>query len=169
MSVRHLLAAAAVALSFAVPAHAEEGLGVNTQFAGVIVSQSEALVGPSASSIAAELVVAMCSYTGQTTPTGTMQYQYAGEAVAISTSQSQPELTVVKCTLTSPAQGLPGEQPTLSTSFEAACPLAACVAAGTVTGWPVRPVESCVDGYAIYGPTPVKTVFVIHACKSSTL
>ena len=169
MSVRKILAVAAVAMSFAVPAHAEEGLGVNTQFAGDIVSSSEALIGASGASVGAEQVAGQCTYTGQTTLTGTMQYQYAGEAVASSTSQSQPLLTVTKCTLTSPAQGLPGEQATQTTSFEAACPLMACASAGTVTGWPVRPVEVCIDGYTIFGPTPVKTVQIIHACKTSTL
>ena len=168
-SVRRALAVTVVALSLAIPAHADEGLGVSTQLAGVVVSTSEALVGPSANGIGAEQVAGQCTYTGQTTPNGRMQYQYGGEAVASSTSPSQPQLTDVKCTLTSPAQGVPGELPTQTTSFEAACPLVACVSAGIVTGWPVRPVQVCIDGYAIFGPTPVRTASIIHACKTSTI
>jgi hypothetical protein len=169
MSFRKIVLAGTIALCCAVPAHAEEGAGLATQFAGDIFSTSEALVGGSANSVGAEQVAGQCTYTGQTTLTGSMQYQYAGETAASSTSQSQPELTVTKCTLWSYAQGLPGEMPTQSTSFEAACPGAVCVSAGMVTGWPVRPVVVCVDGYTIFGPTPVKTVNVIHACKASTL
>ena len=169
MSVRKIVIAATIALACAAPAHAEEGAGVNTQFAGDIASTTASLTGPNTNSIGAENVAGQCTYTGQTTLTGQMQYQYAGEAAASSTSVSQPEVTDVKCTLISPAQGLPGEMPTLSTSFEALCPLAACVSAGTVSGWPVRPVIVCVDGYSLFGPTPVVRKDVPHACKTSTL
>ena len=167
MSVRHLLAAAAVALSFAPAAHADEVIGIRTRYFGITVGSSEQ-IGPGIH-IEGEQVTGACSYTGQTMLDGTLQFEYAGEAIATSATQSQPELTDVMCTLTSPAQGLPGEEPTRTASFEVACPLYACATASAVTGWPVRPVQVCVDGWSIFGPTPVKTVQIIHACKTSTI
>ena len=170
MSIRKTLAVLAVVVTTVVPAQADEGLGVATQFAGSIVSSSEALPAGSSDSLGSEQVTGQCTYAGQTTLTGgQMQYEYGGEAVATSTSVSQPELTVVKCTLISAAQGLPGEQGTLTDSFEVACPGPACATAKVVGGWPVRPVKVCVSGYAIFGPAPVVTKNITPACKTSTL
>lgn len=171
MSIRKTLAVLAVVMTTVVPAQADEGLGVATQFAGSIVSSSEALLPGSSDSLGSEQVTGQCTYAGQTTLTGgQMQYEYGGEAVATSTSLSQPELTVIKCTLISPKQGLPGEQDTLTASFgDVACPGGACASAGLVVGWPVRPVKVCISGYAIFGPTPVVTKTIAPACKTSTL
>jgi hypothetical protein len=168
MSLRHILATAAVALSFAVPAHADEPIGIATQFGGVVVSSSEVTVDIHVDGDV-EAVSGACTYAGQTTPDGLMQYEYGGWAASSSTSLSQPELTDVQCSLSSPAQGLPGELPTQTVSFEVACPLYTCATASLVPAWPVRPVVVCVDGYTVFGPTPVKTVSIIHACKTSTV
>ena len=166
---RGLLAALA-AFAVCVPAHAggDEGIGVNTRFAGSVAGTSweisaEVFVHTD------ERVTGECTYTGQTTTDGLMQYEFAGTAHATSTSTSQPEVTDVTCTLTSPAQGLPGELPTQTASFEVLCPLGNCGTASTVTGWPVRPVVVCVDGYALFGPTPVLRRDITHACKTSTI
>jgi hypothetical protein len=170
MSIRKIVLVAAVALSLAAPANAEEGLGVNTQFAGNIISSSEALLPEGTRRTpGAEQVSGQCTYTGQTTVSGQMQFQFGGEAAASSTSQSQPELTVVKCTLVSPAQGLPGERPTLTAEFEVGCPGPVCATASTVTNWPVRPVVVCISGKAAFGPVPFVEKSIQPACKTSTL
>jgi hypothetical protein len=139
----------------------------NTEYEGMVASTSDQVFGSRSASVSAEQVAGLCSYTGQPTVSGGVQYQLSGSAAASSTSQAQPEFTDVKCTLTSPAQGLPGEMPTQTTSFETACPLSACASATTVSGWPPRPVVVCVDGYAIFGPTPVIGRDIRHACVTS--
>jgi hypothetical protein len=153
MSVRTFVVTLAVAASFAAHAPAD-GVGVNTQSEGFVFSSSETLLPLGMVTVSAEQVSGVCSFTGQTTLTGQRQYHFGGQAVASSASQSQPELTVVKCTLISPAQGLPGERPTLVAEFEIGCPGPVCVTASTVTNWPVRPVVICISGYARFGPMP---------------
>lgn len=170
MSVRKVIAAVAVVASFAVPAYAEEGIGVNVQFAGSVFSSSEDVTARNKNNPGAEQVNGECYYYGHLTPQGAMQYEFGGQAVATSTSQSQPELVVLECTLVSPAQGLAGERPTLTVKAgPIGCPGAACVIGGTVAGWPVRPVYVCIDGSATFGPFPVVEKQIKHACKSQPL
>ena len=189
MSVRKSLVVAASALAavaFAMPAHAEEGIGVSTTFAGLIISMSEDLTPNSENTVGAEQVAGWCRVTGQTSLNGaTMRYEFGGEAVASSTSQSQPEVTSIQCELISPAQGIPGERPTLSAkspsaacpgpvcntgSVETHCPGPVCVSGDVVvSGWPVRPVKACITGFAVFGPTPVVQADIIPACSVSTL
>ena len=175
MSVRKSLVIAASALAavaFAMPAQAEEGVGVSTTFAGEIISMSEDINPTSENTIGDEQVAGRCTFTGQTSLSGaTMQYEFAGEAVATSTSQSQPEVTAIKCTLVSPAQGIPGERPTLTfDSPDIACPGFACATGQVqISGWPVRPVKACITGFAVFGPTPVVQRDIIPACSTSTI
>jgi hypothetical protein len=159
---RRTVAVAALVLSFAVPARAEEGLGVATQLAGVTSASDSALA-------TAQQVLGACWYLGQTTVSGLMDFRYGGSAVATSAGIAQPQITDVKCTLISPAQGVPGEEPTRTASFDAACPLGSCTANATVAGWPVRVTVICVDGSAVFGPVPAKTVSIVHACRTSSL
>ena len=167
MSVRQSLFAAASALAaaaFAMPAHAANGIGVSTTFGGQVISTSE----PGGE----EFVAGRCTTSGQTSLTGaTMQYEYGGEAVATSTSQSQPEVVAIQCTLVSPPQGIPGERPTLTaTTPSVACPGAVCATGSVpVTGWPVRPVQICITGFAVFGPTPVVQTHIRPACSTSTI
>ena len=166
MSVRKSLVAAAsalAALAFAMPAEAEEGFGVTSAFAGMISSTSGAA--------AEEFLAGRCSYTGQPSLTGAnMQYEFGGEAASSSTSQSQPEVTAIQCRLVSPAQGIPGERPTLTADTPSvACPGAVCATGGVpVSGWPVRPVGICITGFAVFGPTPVVQKDIVPRCALPT-
>jgi hypothetical protein len=92
-----------------------------------------------------------------------MQYQLGGVIASSSTSQS-PEFIAIRCALISPAQGLPGERPTLTAEFEAECPGSMCAGANTVTDWPVRPVVICISGYARFGPVPFVEKYIQPAC-----
>ena len=171
MSVRTSLVVAASALAavaFTLPAQADEGVGFGTRFGGQITSSSEDFTPDSEGTIGGEFVAGRCTYSGQTSPTGaTTQYEFGGEAVSSSTSQSQPELTAIQCRLVSEAQGIPGERPTLTAdSPSVACPGLACATGGTpVLGWPVRPVKICITGFAVFGPTPVVQKYIIPACS----
>lgn len=168
MSIRRIIAVTAVALTFAVPAHAEEGIGVNAQFAGSIFSSSEDPAQRGAPG--AEQVNGECYYYGQLNRQGLMTFEFGGQAVATSTSQSQPELTALECTITSPAQGLPGERPTLSISTGLiGCPGPVCAIGGTVDNWPVRPVVVCISGYAEFGPFPLVRANIRVGCKTKPL
>ena len=175
MSVRtsHVAAASALAAAaFAIPAQAEEGVGFGTTFAGAIFSMSEDLTPNSESTIGEEYVAGDCNVNGERRHDGSgMSYTFGGEAVATSTSQSQPEVTAVKCTLISPAQGIPGERPTLTReSLDVACPGAAC-STGYLgfSGWPIRPVKICITGFAVFGPTPAVQKNIIPACSTNTI
>lgn len=116
-----------------------------------------------------EDVAGWCTFTGTTTPTGELQFAYGGRAVASSTGARVPDTTVVTCTLESPAQGLPGEQPTLTQSITVASPGATAAAADTTPPWPVRPVRVCVSGYAVFDPVTPVQVDIAEQCRSSTL
>jgi len=169
MSPRKVVAAAVVALAYAAPAYADDyHAGVSFDYVGTVFSAS-ADVTVDVHTPGNQNVGAHCTFYGQTGLNGGFDFQYAGEAVSTSTSVIQPMLTDVKCTLISPAQGLPDEQPTLTASFEVACPLYACATASTVSTWPQRPVIVCVDGYGIFGPTPVVRKDVVHQCVDKTL
>lgn len=175
MFLRKLLASVAVlltTLTLAAPASADDEIGVNTEFGGFVFSSSGGIPPNSLSLdvyVVTKGVVGSCHYVGVTNVSGGINYTFFGQAHSWSADVNQPELTDIKCTLISPAQGLPGEPATLTASCEAALPgpVAACV--GTATNWPLRPVKICVDGYAIFGPFPVETRYITHRCKSASL
>lgn len=169
MSLRRVVVAAVAVLAIAAPAYADDyHLGLSADYVGTVLSASVD-VTVDVSLPGRQSVGAQCTFYGQTGLHGGFDFQYAGEAVSNSTSVIQPMLTDVKCTLTSPTQGLPGEEPEQSASFEVACPLYACATASAVSTWPQRPVVVCVDGYAIFGPTPVVRKDVVHQCVTKTL
>lgn len=169
MKARTLLAVVAAALALVAPARADEGLGVNTQLIGAVASTCDSINAHGRSSLGGESCGAWCGYSGGTNATGGWDYEFSGAIVGVSATQSPPELADLKCTLMSPAQGLPGERPTLSASCEIALGSAASECWSGVVGWPARPVVLCVDGYVIFGPMPVLTKTVIHSCKASSL
>lgn len=138
-----------------------------TDLFGESPSSSERPPGSRADA-AAEVVSGLCTYTAQPNLDGTRSYAFDGVATSVSTSAAQPELTDVKCTLTSPAQGLPGERPTLSASCEIALSgsVSTCEDTTDARAWPARPAVLCIDGYAIFGPVPVLSKSLIHVCTS---
>lgn len=147
MRVRTFLALAATVAAFAIPAHADEGLGSNTQTAGYVAVTGD--------------VMALCFYVGEAAVSGGLNYQLGGIILPGATSR-QPMLTDVSCTLTSPARGLPSDAP-----MSASCETTALPCVANASGWPTRPVVLCIDGYVMFGPTPVVTES-FHACKTST-
>jgi hypothetical protein len=124
---------------------------------------------PAASAAGSESVAGWCTFTGSTTPDGLMQYAYGGRAVATSTSARPPEETVLTCTIESPAQGLPGEAPTLTRSITVAGVGPTAAAADTTPAWPVRPVRVCVSGYAVFDPVMPVQVPIDEQCRASTV
>lgn len=160
-----VIVAATAALAFALPAHADEGLGVRTQF-GSITSSSDGLTTLPTTP---EWVAGLCHYIGTANLSGSLDFQYGGEALAGSTTTNQPLITSITCTLTSPSLGLPGEVPTKTSSWRVNCLVGGpCVGATSVSAWPARPVLICVDGYAYFGGT-AGTIDIVHACKGATL
>jgi hypothetical protein len=145
----------------AAPAAAEVHTGATTLIAGAVVASDV--------DERAEAITGTCAYTGQMTASGQLQYQLTGVAVATSNSQSQPELTVIGCRLISPAQGLPGEQPTLTSEFEIGCPGAVCATVRTVVGWPARPMVVCVFGQAYFGPFPLVQRWLQQTCSTMSV
>jgi hypothetical protein len=135
--------------------------------AGALVAAAT-LASP-ASAAGADDVAGWCTFTGTTTPDGLLQFAYGGHAVATSTSGLPPTQTVLTCTIESPAQGLPGESPTLTHSVTAGSPGAAVAVAETTPPWPVRPVRVCASGYAIFGPVDPLEVAMAEECRWATL
>ena len=123
----------------------------------------------SAAAQGTEDVTGWCTFSGTTTPEGDLQFAYGGHAVATSTGARPPEATVITCTLESPAQGLPGEEPTKDASVSVAGPGAVSAAAGTTPPWPVRPVRICVSGYAVFDPIMPVQVDIPEQCRWSTI
>lgn len=130
-------AAALVALTFAAPAHA------------------------------AQQVSGQCTFEGSTMLDGTLTLVWGGEISATSTTPGDIALeTHIYCTLLSPTQGIPGEPTARQASADTDCPTSACATASTVSQWPLRPVQVCTDGYAVFGSG---TRTIPHSCKTSTL
>ena len=161
MSVRKaLLAVAALGLiASAVPATAEEGLGVATQFAGEIVATTESLTTArgDSSHIGTTELAGKCAYVGVTTLTGQIQFAFGGATESYSTipASVQPIGTRATCTLISDQQPIPGSPPTVSMVTDIRMSGAAAATPPALTPpWPLRPVRICVSGDAQYGPTP---------------
>lgn len=162
MRIRHTMLVVTAALAVALPAHADEGLGVAAQI-GSITSSSDGLT---AVPTTPEWVAGICHYTARANVSGTLDVEYGGEAVAGSTTHHQPVLTSLTCTLVSPSLGLPGGPATRSASYQVACGGPACTALTSVASWPMRPLLICVDGYAAFGDADQH---VVHSCKGATL
>ena len=137
----------------------------------VATSLTPAVADDAASRVGTQEVAGSCGYVGVTTLTGQIQYTFGGEARARSTDPTtiQPIGTRAICTLISPAQGLPGELPTISQTTETRMSGAVAVTPLAQTSpWPLRPVRICVSGDAQYGPVPAERTLGM-ACTTSSI
>lgn len=160
MSVRRtLLAVAAIGLSIslAAPAGADQGLGVDTQFAGSVVATTQEVVDGSRDNRAGSPEMwGECFYHGTTTTSGgEMAFTFGGSGVAYSTvpTSVQPISVTIYCELVSPRR--PGD--TVDTLSKTTGIIMSGPSATTPPGavvWPFRPVYVCVWGVADFGPIP---------------
>ena len=128
-----LLAAATIGLALATPAGADSGI-----LDGVDLESSD--------------IVGKCTYNGRTDSGNALQFVFGGAAVVAVTNTTPPDVLAVTCDLISPAQDIPGEEPTLRASLTCQPGPGACVTSPGLAGpWPMRPVLICISGYTITG------------------
>lgn len=148
--------------SLAVPAGADEGLGVSTQFAGEIIAATAVDLGPSRGDDARVGSVELsgkCAFVGVTTLTGQIQFVFSGATESYSTvpASAQSIGTRAQCALYSLRQGLPGETGDLSQFTDIRLSGNAAATPPAVTPpWPLRPVLICIAGDAQFGPVPAE-------------
>ena len=177
MSVRTVLLVVSLLglVPLAVPAGAEEQLGIETQFAGEIVASTEDVTEPDPeddSDAGALQLAGKCAYVGVTTPEGQIRFAFTGETASYSTvpESAQSVGTRATCTLISPRQPqVPDSPPTLTliTDIRLGGSVAATVPALT-DPWPLRPVRICVSGDAQFGPIPAQKTLK-RACTTEAV
>ena len=111
------------------------------------------------------LITGRCEFTTQPTLDGRLQVDYSGYVVA-NVGTSNPEVSGISCAVRSRTQGIAGEPPTLTDSFEIACPGGMCAGSGGPVLWPLRPVDVCVGAFVIYGPVPVERQDIPWDCAT---
>lgn len=125
---------------------------------------------PAGATPVADQVSGWCAYTGTMTADGRLAIAYGGYTVANAAADGLPPAqTVVTCSVESPAQGLPGEEPTLRETVTVGMPGATAVAAATTPPWPLRPVRVCVSGRAVFGVLPPRTASLAETCRWESL
>lgn len=166
MSARTLvaaLAAAALALPGVASAEdAQQGVNVGTQIAGTIIEtvitglpdakRSEDSPGPGYS------LTGECTFWGVLTPNNRLQITYAGYDVA--EGPQIPQLTYIKCTVANQ------HGQTASSEFANGGPISQT---GSAAGpWFVSPITVCIEGFAVFGPTPVNVIRLQKSCATPT-
>ncbi len=163
MPVRLLRTAVALAaLALAVPAHAEEeGQGVNTGSAGVVVS-TDIYQGDHTGTFA---INGSCDYEGLIVPLGMdgggQLVRFSGSVTAA--GPAVPILANVTCEIRNASGNLHSQDFQLNGNT-------AMVAGSTLTDdavlWPLRPITVCVSGKAVFGPKPVVEVTLTKRCRT---
>lgn len=116
---------------------------------------------------AADTVSGQCTYAGYSQLSGHFTYVWGGAVVTTSTdTRGQAVTTYLTCTLVSPTQGLPGEEPARSESSSNYCAASACATTSSSANWPARPVQICISGYAVFFSG---TQQITPVCRNSSL
>lgn len=119
--------------------------------------------------LASDDVVGKCTYAGFTHPSGGAEYVFGGTATGTAAGGSPPALVAMTCTLVSPAQGIPGEQPELRASTTCHPGPVCSVPPGTAGPWPLRPVLICVSGSVAFGPADPVVEEIPATCTAAPL
>jgi hypothetical protein len=162
MSPRKLIAALAIAAtSFTTAAYADDaqkGVNVDAQFAGSIIATviGDSPVAKGEQAGPGYVMTGNCTFAGVLTPNNRLQVAFGGHAEA--TGPQLTQLTYVKCSVSN--------QDAQSDSSEFANGGAVSQTAKTTSPWKVSPILVCVEGFAVYGPTPVTIVTMVKQCNT---